>query len=61
MAGVVEETTVPKVSFVATVYNKAPFLPHVAAALAAQEGAFDREFILVNDGSTDASRDLLNN
>jgi glycosyltransferase involved in cell wall biosynthesis len=59
VAGVVEETTVPKVSFVATVYNKAPFLPHVAAALAAQEGAFDREFIFVNDGSTDASRDLL--
>ena len=49
----------PKVSFVATVYNKAPFLPHVAAALATQEGAFEREFIFVNDGSTDASRGLL--
>src|SRR6185437_5757323 len=45
--------------FVATVYNKARFLPHVAAALAAQEGGFDREFIFVNDGSTDASRGLL--
>jgi glycosyltransferase involved in cell wall biosynthesis len=54
-----QETAVPKVSFVVTVYNKAPFLPHVAAALAAQAGAFDREFIFVNDGSSDASRGLL--
>ena len=49
----------PKVSFVVTVYNKALFLPHVAAALTAQQGAFDREFIFVNDGSTDDSRGLL--
>lgn len=48
-----------KVSFVVTVYNKAPFLPHVAAALAMQRGDFDREFIFVNDGSTDTGPALL--
>jgi len=59
VVGVVQETAVPKVSFVVTVYNKAPFLPHVAAGLAAQRGDFEREFIFVNDGSTDASPSLL--
>lgn len=59
MAGGLEEISVSKVSFVVTVYNKAPFLPHVSAALAAQQGDFEREFIFVNDGSTDASRGLL--
>lgn len=48
----------PKVSFVATVYNKAPFLPHVAAALAAQEGAFDREFCQVAYSEQQHSYDL---
>jgi glycosyltransferase involved in cell wall biosynthesis len=43
------------VSYVVTVYNKAPFLAATVAALAAQEGAFEREFIFVDDGSTDGS------
>jgi glycosyltransferase involved in cell wall biosynthesis len=47
------------VSFIVTVYNKAAFLPATLAALAAQEGGFAREFILVDDGSTDGSADLL--
>jgi hypothetical protein len=47
------------VSFVVTVYNKAPYLPAVAAALFDQEGDFAREIIFVDDGSTDGSGALL--
>lgn len=47
------------VSFVVTVYNKRPYLPAVAAGLAAQRGGFAREFIFVDDGSTDGSREEL--
>jgi glycosyltransferase involved in cell wall biosynthesis len=43
------------VSFVVTVYNKTPSLPHLAASLLAQTGPFEREFIFVDDGSTDNS------
>jgi glycosyltransferase involved in cell wall biosynthesis len=49
----------PRVSFVTTVHNKAPALPFLVAGLAAQEGDFEREFIFVDDGSTDGSGDLL--
>jgi Glycosyl transferase family 2 len=47
------------VSFVLTVYNKRRFLAEVLAALAGQEGDFEREFVVVDDGSTDGSRELL--
>lgn len=47
------------VSFVVTVYNKAPYLPAVVAALFDQEGDFAREIIFVDDGSTDGSGALL--
>jgi glycosyltransferase involved in cell wall biosynthesis len=43
------------VSFVIPVFNKAPFLGPVLAAIAAQKGNFAREFIFVDDGSTDNS------
>ena len=43
------------VSFVVPVYNKQRFLPHVIAGLAAQHGDFPREFIFIDDGSTDGS------
>lgn len=43
------------VSFVVTVYNKARFLPAVLAAIFAQEGDFDREYVLIDDGSQDDS------
>jgi glycosyltransferase involved in cell wall biosynthesis len=49
----------PRVSYVVTVYNKAPSLPCVVDGLAAQAGAFDREFVFVDDGSTDESRAVL--
>jgi hypothetical protein len=47
------------VSFVLTVYNKRRFLAEVLAAVAAQEGGFEREVVVVDDGSTDGSRELL--
>lgn len=47
------------ISFIVTVYNKAPFLPLVLAALFAQEGDFDREIVIIDDGSTDGSFALL--
>jgi len=43
------------VSYVITVFNKRPYLPGMIAGLAAQQGAFAREFIFVDDGSTDGS------
>ncbi|HEX6442662.1 MAG TPA: glycosyltransferase [Stellaceae bacterium] len=43
------------VSFVVTVYDKRSYLPGVVAGLAAQRGVFAREFIFVDDGSTDGS------
>jgi glycosyltransferase involved in cell wall biosynthesis len=49
----------PWVSFVTTIHNKASALPFLVAGLAAQEGDFEREFIFVDDGSTDGSADLL--
>lgn len=47
------------VSYVVTIYNKAPALPFLVAGLGAQEGDFDREFIFIDDGSTDASVEIL--
>lgn len=47
------------VSFVLTVCNKASYLPGVLASVAAQEGRFEREVIVVDDGSTDGSREIL--
>lgn len=48
-----------RVSFVVTVYNKAPFLPDVIKAIRAQEGDFEREYVFVNDGSTDNSLEVV--
>ena len=47
------------ISFIVTVYNKREFLPRVVAALARQSGAFAREFIFVDDGSSDGSAELI--
>jgi glycosyltransferase involved in cell wall biosynthesis len=51
--------TGPGVSFVVPVYNKRAFLPAMIAGLAAQRGDFAREFVFVDDGSTDGSDRLL--
>jgi glycosyltransferase involved in cell wall biosynthesis len=47
------------VSFVIPVYNKRPFLAGMVEGLARQRGDFRREFIFVDDGSTDGSRAVL--
>ena len=49
----------PGISYVITVYNKAPHLPNVIDSLAAQEGDFEREFIFVDDGSSDNSMQVV--
>ncbi len=48
----------PGVSYVVTIYNKARHLEGVVRALRAQAGTFERQYILVDDGSTDGSGDL---
>jgi glycosyltransferase involved in cell wall biosynthesis len=47
------------VSFVVPVFNKRRFLRQVLAGLSSQRGDFAREFIFIDDGSTDGSRDEL--
>jgi glycosyltransferase involved in cell wall biosynthesis len=47
------------VSFVVTVYNKRRYLAEVLASVAAQEGSFEREVVVVDDGSTDGSREII--
>lgn len=47
------------VSFIVTVFNKLAYLPRVIESLRRQEGAFEREFIFVDDGSTDGSAGLI--
>lgn len=50
-----------RISFVVTVFNKASYLPHVWAGLAAQERApgTEHEFVFVDDGSSDSSVEVL--
>jgi glycosyltransferase involved in cell wall biosynthesis len=52
-------TATDGVSFVVPVFNKRRFLRQVIAGLAAQDGVFPREFIFIDDGSTDGSGDFL--
>ena len=46
------------VSFVVTVFNKEPFLERTLNSLLKQEGDFQREFLVVDDGSTDRSFEI---
>ncbi len=48
-----------KVSFVCPVFNKSKYLEDVLCALKKQTGSFEKEFIFVNDGSSDNSLELL--
>jgi glycosyltransferase involved in cell wall biosynthesis len=48
----------PGVAYIVTIYNKARYLEDVVRALERQEGAFERQHILVDDGSTDGSADV---
>ncbi len=47
------------VSFVIPVFNKAKYLKTVINSLKCQTGKFDKEFIFINDGSTDNSLEIL--
>jgi glycosyltransferase involved in cell wall biosynthesis len=47
------------VSFIITIFNKTDFLPRVVDALARQSGDFAREFVFVDDGSSDGSAGLI--
>lgn len=51
--------SLPGVSYVIPVYNKAPYLEGVLAAVKAQVGDFEREYIFVDDGSTDESMQVV--
>lgn len=60
MPGPIADTEpLPGVSFVVPVYNKAPHLPKVLSAIKAQRGNFTRQFVFVDDGSSDDSLDVL--
>ena len=48
-----------KVSFVCPVFNKQKYLKNVINSIKNQKGEFDREFIFINDGSTDLSLQYL--
>jgi glycosyltransferase involved in cell wall biosynthesis len=47
------------VSYVLTVYNKAAYLPAVLAAVAAERQSTGGEIVIVDDGSTDGSSEIL--
>ncbi|MBX2833015.1 MAG: glycosyltransferase family 2 protein [Rhodospirillales bacterium] len=48
-----------KVSFVVTVFNKEEYLPLVIRSLDAQIGDFEREYVFVDDGSSDRSVEVI--
>lgn len=48
-----------RISYLVTIFNKAPYLPFMLAGLETQTGEFEREFIFVDDGSTDDSLTVL--
>jgi glycosyltransferase involved in cell wall biosynthesis len=45
----------PLVSYVVTLFNKAPFAPLLAASLLGQQAPGEAEYVFVDDGSTDGS------
>ena len=49
----------PGISFLVPVYNKAPHLPAVLRQISCQTGEFPRQFVFVDDGSTDGSLEIV--
>ena len=48
-----------KLSYVCPVFNKIKYLEEVLSSIENQIGDFDKEYIFINDGSTDGSLDFL--
>ncbi len=48
-----------KISFVCPVFNKKKYLKDVLNSIKNQTGEFEKEYIFVNDGSTDGSLELI--
>ena len=47
------------VSFVVPVFNKSSYLKYVVNSISSQKGDFDKEYIFIDDGSTDDSLKIL--
>jgi glycosyltransferase involved in cell wall biosynthesis len=47
------------VTFLVPVYNKGQYLPRVLRQIASQTGAFRRQYVFVDDGSTDGSGEIV--
>ena len=48
-----------KVTYICPVYNKEKYLPTVIEGIKGQKGSFDKEYIFIDDGSSDNSLELL--
>jgi glycosyltransferase involved in cell wall biosynthesis len=49
----------PLLSFIVPIYNRATLLPRAVESVLSQDSEGDVELVLVNDGSTDASADVM--
>ena len=49
----------PKISYICPIFNKIPYLERVLNAIYSQIGDYDKEYIFINDGSTDGSLDFI--
>jgi hypothetical protein len=58
-ASTLSGASLPGVSFIVPVYNKAPYLKSVLPAIRAQRGDFPREYVFVDDGSSDGSLEIV--
>ena len=48
-----------KISFVCPIFNKKKYLNFVLSSIKKQVGSFEREYIFIDDGSTDGSLEYL--
>ena len=48
-----------KISFVCPIFNKKKYINHVLSSIKRQVGSFKKEYIFINDGSTDGSLEYL--